>query len=581
MHGQTRRLRAAWAAGLLLWLASSLAPAATRAWLDRDTVAVGEPVTLNIETDQRSAGPDYGPLRADFGISGQQSSRQYELSGGTVTNRSLFAVVLTPRRTGTLTIPALQMGGEATAPLSLTVTAATVATTPGSGGAAPSGARGDENVFVETRVDDTQPYVQQSVGVVVRLYYATQLASGALELEAPEGASLQQVGDDANTVQTVNGRAYNVAERRYLLVPERSGTLLLPGARFTGRAVGGFFDDYFGRGSGELSARSASTTLQVRAQPDNAPQPWLPLRDLRLRYVATPQRAAAGEATQVVVEATAVGATRAQFPDLVLPPVADAQVFPEPAQFDERFVGGSPQLKWTRRFSLVPNRAGRLVVPGIRLDWWDVRAGALRSATLPDLTLEVAPGTGSFASPPPQPAGASGPAAGQAPAASAGRPGGGALGLGSSAGHGIWPALAAVFALLWLATLVGAVLLWQRRQAEAAAIAAHGPAGTPVAGQAASVAELRRAIDGAGLDRVAALLCAMGSVADIDEVVARLADPAQRQAVQAMQRARWAGEGDVGQARQRLREAFRDGPRWDAGGPPRAAGELPPLYPER
>src|SRR5690606_32268053 len=123
--------------------------------------------------------------------------------------------------------------------------------------------------------------------------------------------------------------AYNVAERRYLLVPERSGPLILPGARFSGRAVGGFFDDYFGRGNGELNARSAATTLQVRAQPDNAPQPWLPLRDLRLRYVTTPQRAVAGEAVQLVVEATAIGATRAQFPELVLPPVSGAQVFPE------------------------------------------------------------------------------------------------------------------------------------------------------------------------------------------------------------------------------------------------------------
>ncbi|HEY0334599.1 MAG TPA: BatD family protein [Stenotrophomonas sp.] len=562
-------------AGLLLWLVASASPAATRAWLDRDRVAAGEPVTLNIETDQRSAGPDYSALGADFGISGQQSSRQMEMTQGTVTVRSLFAVVLTPRRSGSLTVPALQVGADSTAPLALTVTAATAAATgSGAGGATGSGpmqARGDQSVFVETRVDDTQPYVQQSVGVVVRLYYATQLAAGALELEAPEGASLQQVGDDANTVQTVNGRAYNVAERRYLLVPERSGSLVLPGAKFTGRAVGGFFDDYFGRGNGELNAHSASTPLQVRAQPDNAPQPWLPLRDLRLRYTATPQRAAAGETAQIVVEATAVGATRAQFPDLVLPPVADAQVFPEPAQFDERFVGGSPQLKWTRRFSLVPNRAGKLVVPGIRLDWWDVRASTVRSATLPDLTLDVAPGTGAFAAAPaPAPTAAPSRQALSIPAA------GNPTLIQRSA---TWATLAAVFALLWLFTLVTAVILWRRRPPSAAAGQAEPPAHR--ASASVSMAELRRAIDNGGLDEVGALLCAMGGVPDLDAVVARLADPAQRQAVQGMQRARWAGEGDIGQARQRLREAFREGPRWQAVPVVRSDAELPPLYPER
>jgi len=560
----------------VLLLASLLAPgaiaplqAATRAWLDRDSVAAGAPVTLNIETDQLTAGPDFSPLRADFGISGQQSSRQMQSVNGTVTTRTLFAIVLTPRTTGTLTVPALRVGGETTAPLRLTV-AANAASSAADTAAAP--ARGDEAVFVETRVDDAQPYVQQSVGVVVRLYYATQLASGALELDAPSGASLQQIGDDGSSVQTINGRVYNVAERRYLLVPERSGALVLPGARFNGRAVGGFFDDYFGRGNGELSARSAATTLQVRAQPDQAPQPWLPLRDLQLRYVATPQRAVAGQAVQVVVEATASGATRAQFPDLVLPPITGAQVFPEPPQYDERFVAGSPQLKMTRRFSVVPNQAGPLLVQGPRVDWWDVHAGAPRSASLPDLKLDVAAGSGAFAAAPPVPLAAPGPAATAPPAIDT-------QASIAKAARG-WKILVAVLAVLWLATLALAAWLWRRRPPARAGFFAGTPAaGDVTAGEARPTwVELRRVIDQGGLDEVAHCLCAMAGVAGLDEVVARLESPVQRDAIAAMQRARWAGEGDVAQARQRLRDAFRSAPQWKAQAQ-RHAPELPPLYP--
>ncbi len=91
--------------------------------------------------------------------------------------------------------------------------------------------------------------------------------------------------------------------------------------------------------------------------------------------------------TNVVVEAIAEGATRAQFTDLPVPDVGNAaQVFAEPAQYEESFNGSTPRLKITRRYSIVPRQPGSLVVPGPRLPWWDVRAGKPQEAKLPDLT---------------------------------------------------------------------------------------------------------------------------------------------------------------------------------------------------
>ena len=180
-------------------------------------------------------------------------------------------------------------------------------------------------------------------------------------------------------MRQVNGRRYNVVERRFLLIPERSGALRLAGARFSGRSAGGFFDDFFGGGDGRMNATGADRTLQVQAQPAQAPQPWLPLQSLQLRYTSAPTQARTGEAANVVVEAVAEGATRAQFTDLPVPDVGNAaQVFAEPAQYEETFNGSTPRLKITRRYSIVPRQPGSLVVPGPRLPWWDVRAGRHR-----------------------------------------------------------------------------------------------------------------------------------------------------------------------------------------------------------
>ncbi len=545
-----------WMALWLLLTCMGMAQAQTRAWLDRESISLGETVILNIETDQ-SGQPDYGPLRAEFDLSRQNTNRQMQMSNGTVSSSALFSVALSPRRNGELQIPALRVGNAQTAPLRLVVAQAPLATR-------------DSNAlaFVETTVDDTQPYVQQTVGVVVRLYFATQLASGELVLDTPAGASLQRVGEDATSTRDIGGRRYNVVERRFMLVPERSGALQVPGARFSGQGVGGFFDDFLGRDSGQLSARAPDQTLQVRAVPANASQPWLPLKSLQLRYTTAPNSARTGEAANIVVEATATGVTKAQFPDLPVPSLGDAaQVFAEPPQYDESFVGGSPQLKLTRRYSVVPQQTGPLTVPGIRLGWWDVRAGQAQVTALPDLQLQVEQGSGGVQPPPVAQAAVGSPALKGTDLALA------------AAGQRdwLWPALAAGFALLWLVTLI-----WGLSRRRDAPVRERRPGVSGTTGTAApaySQADLRRALDAGGLDEVVQILAAMAGVRDLDAVLARLGDAGQRQALERMQGARWAGQGDVSQARAQLREAFRAGPRWRDAGNVAEKPLLDPLYP--
>jgi len=546
---------------LLLWPLSLLA--ATRAWLEQPQVTLGQAVTLNVETDAVSATPDLTPLMRDFEVEGQSDSRSVRMVNGRMSASTTFSLTLRPRRAGTLAIPALQVGNERTAPLTLEV-----------GATATARAASNGLVFVETEVDDPNPYVQQSVGVTVRLYYATPLVSGQLDLDPPDGALLQRVGEIVQSSREIDGRRYSTAERRFLLVPERSGALILPGARFEGRGAGGWMDDLLGGNSRQVNITGAPRTLQVRPQPAGAPQPWLPVRDLRMRYTAVPQQLRTGEAGTLTIETTVVGATQAQLPELPMPSIPGAQVFAEPPQFDERFVGGTPQVTLTRRYSVVPSQAGRLVVPGTAMAWWDVRAGAARRATLPDLTLPVVVGTGSPSS---------------VPVAGAAR---GAATLPAGPDDDIllegerrvpshlWPWLAAGFAVLWLITLLWA-LTRRAGTSSGPRTRAHAQAGAPVIAPAThTAADLKRALDAGELDDIEDVLRGMARPAavDLDDLHRRLATAAQRGAVELLRRARWAG-GDAAQARAALREAFRGGPRWQTADTGNVEEPLPPLYP--
>lgn len=544
------------ALGVFVWMVLALAPwtaqAQVNARVDRNPVNLGESLVLTIQSTGPAAAPDLTPLMQDFELLDQSSGRSVEVVNGVSNSWVIHQITIQPRRDGNLVIPALQVGKQRTAPIALTVRPAPPVAT----------RAGNADVFLETEVDDVSPYVQQSVGVVLRLFYGVPLVSGELDLDAPDGAILQKVGDDVQGSQQINGRRYNLIERRYLLVPERSGTLTLPAPRFNGRGAGGWFDDLMGNGRRELRVAGAPRTLSVRPQPAGAPQPWLPLRDLRLRYVGAPTAARVGESATLVVEGVAQGATQAQLPEMPLPSVPGAQVFAEPIQYDETFPGGSPQVKWTQRYAVVPDRPGRLIVAGLGIPWWDVATGTAKTARLPDLPLQVEAGAPASAAP-----------AAPGPASALALPAGNMA--DRADGDGFWPWVAVAFAVLWLITLLWAL---QRRHAPRPA---PGPASAARATLSArnAMPDLKRALDTGSLDEVGEVLRGMATppAADLDELAQRLQPPAQRDAVEQLRRARWAG-GDGGRARQALRTAFADGPRWmEEAEVPQAP--LPPLYP--
>ncbi|MCW5580081.1 MAG: BatD family protein [Luteimonas sp.] len=550
--------RVAWCWLLCFALAlPTQAQSGTRAWLDRDRIALGETATLNIETDQAAAqAPDFDALLPDFVVSNRSSSRSIELVNGERRTRVLFAVALRPRREGVATVPALRVGGESTQPLAITVTPRNA-----------EPARAGAPVFIEGTPDSRDVFVQQSVGYVLRLYYATPLISGELDQPEPDGAAMQRVGSDLQYSREIDGRRYTVVERRFQLVPERSGTLTIPGARFNGQGVGGFFDDLLGDGRRALGADGAPQVLQVRPVPDGAPQPWLPLHALELRYVETPPSLRAGEAAAVVVEMTADGATASQLPDLQLPAIDGAQVFPDPPQVDETFERGRLRARVTRRFSLLPAQAGALRVRGPRQAWWDVAANTARTASLPDLLLDVAEGAAAQGGMVPLPAGS--------PRDSA-RP--------VSAIAGPWPWLAMAFALLWLGTLAWA--LHRRRPWPVRQVTGAPPPKDGIDPHASrpSLRELQRVLRTEDLGQVERVVLALASppAPDLDALSRRLDDDAQRAAISRLQQARWAG-ADAGEARKALAAAFAQGPRWRVATVSADAAPpwLPPLYPDR
>lgn len=521
--------------------------AAPRAWLDRDRIAQGDTVTLNIESETGDA-PDFAALQGDFDLRGQSSRTETTIANGSVRTRTLWAVALEPRHSGVLTIPALGVGAERTEPLTLTVT-------PGQVGAQAQG----QDVFLEVQVDPQTPYVGQPVMYTLRLSYAITLLDGDLDPPGADGIDVRRIGDDASYQRTVAGRRYQTLERRFVLIPERSGALVLNGARFRGRTLAGLRDPVFG-GARAVSAIGEGVTLQVKPQPAQAQQPWLPATIAKLSMQAPSAGARVGEPVNVELTLHLQGTAAAQVPELQMPEVPGARVFPDVPQVRERVVDGVLTVDITRRFALVPSQAGELTVPAVRIPWWNTLTDSPQIAQTDPLPLQVAAGDAGSA---PTPAAVSAPErsiAAQAAASSTTTP--------DVARR--WQWLSLMLLLAWLITLG-----WTWRRALAVRRpAASASRATP---QRDPLDALRSAAAQGDLVAADAALRDVRRSGTLDEGAL---EPLQRAALASLQVALW-GVGDREQARLLLRQAFADGQRTA----PRASVArrdpvLPPLYPD-
>lgn len=587
-----------WWIVLLLLLTPFAQAASVHAFLDRSHVSLGDTVTLNIQSTDSLGTPDLTPLQQDFQVLGASNSSSVQITNGATKRTVQLGIALKPLHAGTITIPPLDVGGTKTQPLTLHV------------GAAPSGGSGrtGDPVFMETNVLSSSPYVGEQTVYTVRLFYLPGV-SGSLGDPGADGASLIKLDRDHRYTVDRNGYAYQVLEYSWALIPQRTGAITVRGPTFQGNrlAVGNpgalfnnpnaLFNNPNALLNGQMpgigtpvGATAPVTRIDARAAPAAAGKPWLPARDVQLKLAGLPANGevSAGVPLTVTLSISATGQSADALPDPELPPIAGARVYPDQTRDSTDDSGQWLQGTRTRSFAIVPQRDGTLSLPAITLNWWDVAHDRAQQASVPAHTLQVSgavPPTSSATAPPPA-ANAVRPAAipspSTAPVATVASHGNGV--------QGFWRVVALASLVLWLLAIAAAVAWWLTRR-KTPPEAVNSPGATTRDDASKSRQALRaealaaaREYDAAACEH-ALLAWARAShphVANITALRNAVSDPAQRDALDCLQRARWQG-ADTAAACAAVAGAFAQDFAWgETGKPTRAKPEdLPPLYPPR
>lgn len=399
--------------------------------VNRTEVPQGETfvLTLELADGSDSGNPDLSVLDKDFIVYSVGNAFSYNYINGVASKSRQWQIALMPKNSGKITVPSIKLGNLETQPITLNVIPASAAATKASAGTGGYQAPQQMNrpkFSMTAEIGNPNPYVQQQVDYTLKIY-----DTGGLQGDMPQfiedGSNnwiIRSLGEPTVGSKIVNGRSLREITFRYALFPQKSGVLPTPEVRFNGyyltrsRGMNDPFDDLFGGNLGSIGFVDMFATRnpvlltakpeKVNVQPipsDNNGNWWLPAQQVALFAEWEPRQPVfkVGEAVNRTIYLKAVGVAESQLPELNLASVSGLKQYPDKAVASSGIENG--QVVAVKKISnvYIPNRAGKMTIPEIAVNWFNVRTNRMEKAVLPAMNIEVLPGAAVETAPAPQP----------------------------------------------------------------------------------------------------------------------------------------------------------------------------------
>ncbi|MEH6344049.1 MAG: BatD family protein [Bermanella sp.] len=367
---------------ILVFLCLSLAMASSWAVkfessVDRKQVGEGESLVLTVRYNSNllSDDPDFSPVKQQFTLYNQQRKSSFQFINGKSDSWTVWTLTLIPKRKGNLVIPALSFKGENSKAIQIQVTKIS-----------DSIKSQQQSVFFDTSTDIKSAYVQGQILYTEKLYFSVNLDNSQLNEVVVDEAVVQSLGEVKHYATQLNGRSLEVYERQFVITPQTSGEMIIPGPIYSGEISNGRW-----RAGRPVRITHPPIKIQVLPQPASYPvdATWLPANDVSLDYKwnGNPQKFRVGEPLTVQLEFTAKGLSSAQLPVIKLPEVIGLKYYPDQAETQD--MADSQGIIGTRKQSIaiVATRAGNLTLPEVRIPWWNTKLARLEYAVIPALRL--------------------------------------------------------------------------------------------------------------------------------------------------------------------------------------------------
>ena len=379
-----------WVICLSLIIVTNLLNAQTlevTAEVDRNPVMVDESfiltVTANGEVNRNAFDASF--LMKDFVVGRTSVSSQTNVINFKTTKTTTWSTVLIPQKKGRFNIPSFDVNGAKTKPIEVLVVPVS--------SNSPSSSR---DLFITTNVDVKQVYLQQQIRYTVKLHLDKDLQRGSLSSPKLENADIRQIGKDKEYSEIIDNRRYRIIERSFAIIAQQSGTFTIEGPLFEGEVVDNSRQNFgFFNRSKAVNRVGPSQSITVLPIPKDYNHPWLPSDYVQLddEWQGNNQKFTVGEPITRTITLTATGVVEEQLPDITSQYPDSVKTYPDQAETATVEKDNTLIAQRKESIAIIPSMAGKIVVPEVRIPWFNTMTQKTEYAVLPEKTLDISAAT--------------------------------------------------------------------------------------------------------------------------------------------------------------------------------------------
>lgn len=393
---------------LMLFLTLKSAVASIVAEVSNSVQPLGQAFTLTLTADENiSASPDLSVLNHNFKVYSTSVSRQNYIINGKSSASTVWQIGLIALNSGEQEIPAIKVGNESSNPLKITVTDGIVEDSAVKKARVKNGYK----LQAEPVNQNEKYYVQQQINYDVVLTDNGSIVSGNPQFvtDNSDWIILSLGNPQITNIKSQSGTALRQITFKYALFPQKSGTLRIPEVWFEGYADNKdnslnnlLNQDIFNLAINTpslfgfetpVSLKADSQTINILPVPaDYSGKWWLPAKQVELsaEWIGEKPEFKAGEAVSRLITLKASGVTENQLPEINFKPAEGIKQYPEQPSRQGKISGQMPMAEQTVVNVYVPDKAGKLVLPEISVDWYNTATQQVEKAVIPAEEISVA-----------------------------------------------------------------------------------------------------------------------------------------------------------------------------------------------